>query len=140
MKIKIKKLNENAKIPYYQIAGDAGLDLTATSKKYNITTDSYIYGTGLSIEIPRGYVGYLFSRSSIYKRSLYLSNSVGVIDSNFRNEIKVIFKRISFKEHGYEIGDRIAQLIIMPIPHIEFVESDTLSDTERSGGFGSTGK
>ena len=82
MKIKIKKLHENAIIPKYAKPGDAGLDLVATTYKCDESTGfSHEYGTGLAIEIPTGYVGLIFPRSSIYKYDLLLSNHVGVIDS-----------------------------------------------------------
>ena len=156
MKVKIKKLNDNAVIPSYSKIGDAGLDMTATSK----TVDEYgnfTYGTGLAIEIPEGYVGLLFPRSSICKKHQYLTNSVGVLDSNYRGEVKFKFKfgigleydqdspnkeyRPTMDWNLYEVGDRIGQLIIMPYPNIEFEEVDELSSTNRGeGGFGSTGK
>lgn len=145
MKVKIKKLNENAVIPSYSKQGDAGLDLTATS----MTTDEYgniVYGTGLAFEIPEGYVGLLFQRSSVCKKNIILTNCTGILDSNYRGEVLFKFKYISDEyKHGmhdykYNIGDRIGQIIIMPYPTIEFIECDTLSETNRgSGGFGSTG-
>lgn len=143
MKVKIKKLHENAVIPKYAKAGDAGLDLTATSKTWNPDAKAYVYGTGLAVEIPEGYVGLIFPRSSNYKKDVFMTNSVGVIDSGFRGEILVCFKdRDEGKKHyPYEVGDRIAQLIILPYPTVEFEEADELSETERgAGGHGSTGK
>ena len=94
MKIKIKKVSEKAVIPQYAKDGDAGMDLTAISKqiKHSLNGDHIIeYGTGLAIEIPCGYVGLIFPRSSIYKKDLRLSNAVGVIDSGYRGEIKFKF-------------------------------------------------
>ena len=140
MKVKIKKLHKNAVIPSHSKPGDAGLDLVAISEfdddHYNIC-----YGTGLSIEIPYGYVGLIFPRSSISKTDLILRNSVAVIDSGYRGEIILKFNTLcdlSIKE--YSVGDRIAQLIIIPYPHIEFEEVEELSETERgAGGYGSTG-
>lgn len=166
MKIKIKKLVENAVIPTYAKDGDAGLDLVATS----MSEDSYgniVYGTGIAVEIPKGYVGLVFPRSSNAKNNMYLTNSVGVIDSGYRGEImfkyKVVHNTGSFlkwwwenkilkkKEpkisiytlgyNTYKVGDRIGQLIIIKYPYIEFEEVDKLSETERgTGGYGSTGK
>lgn len=156
MKVKIKKLSDDAVIPSYSKVGDAGLDMTATSR----TVDEYgnfTYGTGLAIEIPKGYVGLLFPRSSICKQNQYLTNSVGVLDSNYRGEVKFKFKfgtvlgydldTLNKEFHPivpysfYEVGDRIGQLIIIPYPNIEFEEVDELSSTNRGeGGFGSTGK
>lgn len=135
MIIKIKKTHPNAIIPSYATEGDAGMDLTAvgfTEKGMNVT-----YHTGLSVEIPPGYVGLLFPRSSIYKKDQMLTNSVGVIDSGYRGEIMMKFTR---SVEQYCIGDRIGQLIILPHPRIKFKEVDELSTSERNGGgFGSTG-
>jgi len=138
MQVRIKKLNENAVIPTYAKGGDGGMDLVITTikgeTKYDIT-----YGFGISMEIPEGFVGLVFPRSSIRKTDLVLSNSVGVIDSGYRGEIQATFKRIGLNK--YEIGDRGAQIIIIPHPPIEFKEVDELTNTERGeGGFGSTGK
>ncbi len=155
LNIKIKKLNESAVIPSYSKNGDAGMDLTAVSKDYDGNGNS-IYGTGLALEIPDGYVGLLFPRSSSTKKDLILGNSVGVIDSGYRGEIILIFKKnmnvnkfenaiksrekfISLDE--YEIGERVGQIIIMPYPKVAFFEVDDLGCSERgAGGFGSTGK
>ena len=141
MKVKIKKLHPDAVIPYYAKHGDAGMDLTATTKEY----DGYgniVYGTGLAFEIPEGYVGLLFPRSSNSKYDLILSNSVGVIDSGYRGEVMMKFRMFKHViESHYDIGDRIGQLIIMPYPKVEFEEVQELSETERGeGGYGSTGK
>ena len=142
MKVKFKKLNPNAIVPSYSKPGDAGLDLTATSKDYlNNTKYGFTeYGTGLAVEIPEGYVGLLFPRSSISNTGLILANSVGVIDSGYRGEIKFRFKYIP-DTADYDIGDRIGQLIILPYPSIETEEVEELNSTERGeGGFGSSGK
>lgn len=137
--VKIKKLNPNATIPSYAKDGDAGLDLTAT-EIISDTTNQITYGTGIAIEIPNGYVGLVFPRSSIKKYELQLSNSVGVIDSGYRGEIQATFNKIHNKITDYKIGDRIAQLLILPYPKISFIEVDSLSESERGeGGFGSTG-
>jgi dUTP pyrophosphatase len=141
MEVRIKKLSENAVIPTYAKDGDAGMDLVATRIISNTTFD-VSYGTDLAMEIPNGFVGLVFPRSSIRKYELVLSNSVGVIDSGYRGELQATFK----KENGldslaYKVGDRIAQIMIIPYPPIEFKEVNDLSDTERGdGGFGSTGK
>lgn len=166
MKVKIKKLVENAVIPQYAKEGDAGLDLVATS----IERDNFgniVYGTGVAVEIPKGYVGLVFPRSSNAKTNLYLTNSVGVIDSGYRGEImfkykptvcvisylKYLWQRVILKKkdiqssmdflafNRYDIGDRVGQLIIIKYPYIEFEEVDKLSETERgTGGYGSSGK
>ena len=135
MKIKIKKLHPNAIVPKYAKPGDAGLDLTAIGievKGHYVT-----YHTGLAIEIPQGYVGLLFPRSSVYKTHQILSNCVGVIDSGYRGEIMMKF---TTTRDQYVIGNKIGQLIVMPYPQIEFEEVDQLSVSERgTGGYGSTG-
>ena len=92
MKIKIKKLHPNAVIPSYAKTGDAGLDLTAISVQYDSKRNVIVYDTGLAVEIPEGYVGLLFPRSSIYKTSLILSNSVGILDSGYRGSIMFKFR------------------------------------------------
>lgn len=142
MVVKFKKLIENAVTPTKAHETDAGFDLTATSK---IIDDecNIVYGTGIAVEIPNGYVGLLFPRSSIAKKSLILSNSVGVIDSGYRGEIMAKFKIALHPDNiaTYNVGERIAQLIITPIPDVEFVEVSELNDSDRGvGGYGSTGK
>lgn len=144
MQVNIKKLHEDAVIPSYAKDGDAGMDLTATSKSYD-EHGNVVYGTGLAFEIPNGYVGLLFPRSSNTKKDLILGNSVGVIDSGYRGEVVLKFKAALKDQHRmkeiYEIGDRIGQIIIMPYPQVEFVEVDELSSSDRGvGGFGSTDK
>ena len=141
MKIKIKKLDPTAVIPIYSKAGDAAMDLTAiTLTKVDQDTFEYLeYGTGLAFEIPEGYVGLLFPRSSISNSGLILSNSVGIIDSGYRGEIKFRFKHIPDTAY-YKPGDRVGQLMIIPYPQVELQESEELSETDRAkGGFGSTG-
>ena len=143
MFVKIKKLNENAVIPKYAKDGDAGMDLVATSI-ISETNTQITYGIGLALEIPDGFVGLVFPRSSIRKTRLQLSNSVGVIDSGYRGELQATFNKInnnSQSENDYKVGDRIAQIMIIPYPKIIFREVEELSNTERGdGGFGSTGK
>lgn len=149
MKVKIKKLNENAVIPQYAKKGDAGMDLTATSKFYD-EYGNICYGTGLAFEIPQGYVGLVFPRSSTSHKQLVLANCVAVIDSGYRDEVVMKFKPSLALDSGqcvkdrliysvYGIGERIAQMVIMPYPQIEFVEVEELSQTERGDrGYGST--
>lgn len=140
LKIKMKKLHADAVIPNYSKLGDAGMDLTITriiaENSYDIT-----YGFGIALEIPKGYVGLVFPRSSIRKMDLLLTNSVGVIDSGYRGEIQATFKKSEGVDTNYyKVGERAAQIMILPYPAVEFIESDDLSSTERgSGGFGSTG-
>jgi dUTP pyrophosphatase len=114
------------------------MDLQAIA--IDIQQEQVHYRTGLAVEIPEGYVGLIFPRSSVRNKNLSLSNSVGVIDSGYRGEIMATFNWRGMDKNHYQVGDRIMQLMIIPYPQVEFEETDTLSDTERSvGGFGSTG-
>ena len=138
MQVKIKKLHPKAVIPSYSKPGDAGMDLTITSIISENSLD-ISYGFGIAVEIPEGFVGLVFPRSSIRKQDLILSNSVGVIDSGYRGEIQATFKKTGLDK--YNIGDRGAQIMILPYPDVQFEEVEELSNTERGeGGFGSTGK
>lgn len=141
MKVKFKKLAEGARTPAYSLSGDAAMDLTAISREFDEKYDVWNYGTGLAIEIPEGYVGLIFPRSSIYKKEQILSNSVGILDSGFRGEITFKFRDTKETNWIYEIGERIGQLLILPYPQIELEEVNELSESERgTGGYGSTGK
>lgn len=150
MEVRIKKLHPNAVIPTYAKDGDAGMDLTAVTKSYD-RDGNIVYGTGLAFEIPEGYVGLVFPRSSLSRLDIALSNCVGVIDSGYRGEVTVKFKPamlfnreqrpIILNNRTYEVGERVAQIIIIPYPQITFIEADELSETERgTGGYGSSGK
>jgi dUTP pyrophosphatase len=138
--IKVKKLHPNAVIPSYSKVGDAGMDLTITSEIEN-TTFSVSYGFGIAMEIPKNYVGLVFPRSSVRNQELVLSNCVGVIDSGYRGELQATFKKTNGLDSlKYKVGERGAQIIILPYPQVKMVESEELSNTERGdGGFGSTG-
>lgn len=141
MKIRFKKLSPSAVVPRKAHASDAGYDMACT--RYEVTNgELFTYHTDISVEIPDGYVGLLFPRSSIYKKDLFLTNSVGVVDSGYRGEVMFKFKSIAseVKQH-YQVGDRIGQLIIIPYPNVEFVEADELSESDRGeGGYGSSGR
>ena len=153
MKVKIQKISPLAKIPSYAKEGDAGMDVIATSI-ISDTPTQITYGLGIALEIPNGFVGLVFPRSSIRKTGLQLSNSVGVIDSGYRGELQATFNKL-FGGEGmydemkvnqmqpndyYKVGDRVAQIMIIPFPPIEFEQVTQLSETERGdGGFGSTG-
>ena len=152
MEVKIKKLHSDAVVPKYAKDGDAGLDLVAVSKHFD-ENGCVVYGTGLAFEIPKGHVGLIFPRSSVSKCAISMANCVGVVDSGFRGEVTAKFRPMDSFEYGltkesrknfnfwYEVGERVAQLIIIPYPHIDFVEVEELSKTERgTGGYGSSGK
>ena len=138
--VKVKKLDPNAVIPSYSKVGDAGMDLTITKEIEN-TSFSVSYGFGIAMEIPKGYVGLVFPRSSVRNQDLILSNCVGVIDSGYRGELQATFKKTQGLDSiKYKVGERGAQIIILPYPTIYMTEVPELSNTERgSGGFGSTG-
>lgn len=148
MKIRFLKINADAATPIKAHATDAAFDLTATTR----SVDDYgniVYGTGIAIEIPHGYVGLVFPRSSVAKKRLVLSNGVGVIDSDYRGEIMLKFKptlataeqNLATYDFIYQVGERIGQLMIVPYPDVEFEEAAALTQTERGdGGYGSTGK
>ena len=148
MKVRIKKLREDAIVPTYAKPGDAGMDLTAISVTMD-DMDNIVYGTGLAFEIPKGFVGLIFPRSSNSKKDLYLTNHVGVLDSGYRGEVGLKFRETTRREedvaggytsHIYSVGDRIAQLMIIPHPEVEFEEVEELESSERGkGGWGSTG-
>ena len=140
MRIKIKKFHDDAVIPKYAHYGDAAVDLTAV-RQWEDGYGNICYGTGIAIEIPHSYVGLLFPRSSVSKTSLRLTNAVGVIDSGYRGEIMLKFDKRDATDTVYKVGDRIGQLMILPLPSIHFFEVDDLSSTSRdSKGFGSSGR
>lgn len=146
MIVKIKKLVDFATMPTKAHDNDAGFDLWATSKTYD-GDDNIVYGTGIAFEIPEGYVGLLFARSSNAKKDLLLSNAVGVLDSGYRGEVTFKFKktyhfgRYHDIDKEYEVSERIGQIIIIPYPKVKFEWADELSSTDRGdGGYGSTGK
>jgi dUTP pyrophosphatase len=140
------KLSEGATMPKYAKAGDAGLDITATG----YTIDEYenvVYNTGVSVKIPDGYVGLLFPRSSNSKKDIILINGVGVIDSGYTGELIFKYRPIkrpvlyNRKDSIYSVGDRIGQLVIVPVAVAKLKQVATLPTTERGeGGYGSTGK
>jgi dUTP pyrophosphatase len=139
-KLKISRLHPNAMLPKYANIGDAGMDLTAVTKEWDEANSVFTYGFGLALEIPNGYVGLVFPRSSIYKTPMSLSNCVGVIDSSYRGEIKAMFKTSNKDAKNYEVGDRICQMIILPYPAIVVEEVAALTVTARGlKGFGSSG-
>jgi dUTP diphosphatase len=143
MELKIKRLNDKAIMPIRAHKNDAGLDLTAvdiTLEPNDAGQTVVVYHSGLAIEIPEGYVGYIFPRSSIAKKSMFMTNCVGVIDSGYRGEV---IAKMHITTNGapalYQVGERFAQLIIMPVPEVTVTEVTELSETERGeGGYGSS--
>lgn len=144
MKVRIKKLNERAVIPTYGSAGSAGGDLYSAEEN-DITVapgQTAFIGTGLAVEIPQGLVGLVYARSGLAcKKGLAPANKVGVIDSDYRGEIKVALYNHGKEPQTVAKGERIAQLVIAPFVFAEYEETGDLSDTARGkGGFGSTGR
>ena len=140
MKIKIKKLHPNAVMPRYAKHGDACLDLVAISKSQDDFGNT-VFDTGLALQIPFGFVGLLFPRSSIRKTMHQLRNSVGVIDSGYRGTIKLVFWGGRDEKTSYKEGDRVGQLMILPHPEVKFEEVTALDESDRgAGAFGSTGE
>lgn len=153
--VKIKPLSPVAKVPTYASDGSAGLDFTAVSMDYDCNTQTYNFHTGWAVEIPMGYVGLLFPKSGIYKKTMRLTNCVGVLDADFRGEVCArfedntsaflhktdedrFFKR--FKETRrdvYDAGNAVFQLVVVPIPRVNILVAEELSETERGEkGFG----
>lgn len=117
---------------------DAGADLMSKEDLEIYPGEQKLVGTGVATKIPEGYAGFVFNRSSQGKKGITIPHSVGVIDADYRGEIKVLLKNISDDPYKISRGDRIAQLVIMPVLLPDFV--DVWNDTERgTGGFGSTG-
>jgi dUTP diphosphatase len=143
MELKIKRLTDKAVLPIRAHKSDAGLDLTAV----DITLESnecgqtvVVYHSGLAVEIPEGHVGLLFPRSSIANKSMFMTNGVGVIDAGYRGEIMAkMHITTDGKPAIHQLGERFAQLVVMPIPEITVVEATELSNTDRgNGGYGSS--
>lgn len=141
IEIKFKKLVPEAQTPVKKYDIDAGFDLFAISKEE--TPDFIEYHTGIAIEIPKGYVGLVFPRSSVTKYDLMLKNSTGIIDASYRGEIVCRFQitKEDNKIKTFNVGERVAQIVIIKLPKVILIEAEELSVTERgSQGFGSTGK
>lgn len=140
---KIKKLNKNAKLPTYSTNYSAGADLHSVDKIFCIKPNETVFvHTGISMEIPSGYVGLIYARSGLScKNDLAPANKVGVIDSDYRGEIIVALHNHGTEDRSIKQGERIAQIIIQPVMRFDFIEVDELSNTDRgNNGFGSTGR
>ena len=132
MKVRFKKLNENAVAPTYGSDGAAGADLYCAEGKDTVVPPrgTAVVGTGIAAEIPEGYVGLVFARSGLAtKMGLAPANKVGVIDSDYRGEIKVALYNHSEEDRTVAAGERIAQLVVVPFLKAEYEETDALSDT-----------
>ena len=143
MNIKFKRLTENAIAPVKAHAADAGFDLTCSSITTEINERGQliiVYHTGLAFEIPEGYFGALVPRSSIANKTLTLTNCIGVIDAGYRGEVMAKMKATTDVIPAvYKEGERFAQLLILPVPEVQFEESTELSESDRGeNGYGST--
>lgn len=142
--VKIQKLHPQAQIPRYGSEYSAGADLCALLDEPKVLKpgETAMIPTGLAVEIPEGFAGLIFARSGLAcKSGLAPANKVGVIDADYRGEVKVALLNHSAEERVVNPGDRIAQLVITPFLKAVFQESQELSSTDRGeGGFGSTGK
>ncbi len=143
MNIKFKRLTENAIAPVKAHATDAGFDLTCSSITTEINERGQliiVYHTGLAFEIPEGYFGAMVPRSSIANKTLTLTNCIGVIDAGYRGEVMAKMKATTDVIPAvYKEGERFAQLLILPVPDVQFEESTELSESDRGeGGYGST--
>lgn len=148
LKVRFKKLVENAVTPSYSKEGDAGMDIIATHTEFIDYGNQLKVYTGIAVEIPKGYVGLLFPRSSVVTTNNRLANCVGVIDSGYRGEITFIFDNININgdlisdyDYTYQPRNKVGQLVILPFPKVELEEVEELSDSERGvGGYGHTGR
>lgn len=141
IEVEIKKLSEDAKLPEYAHLTDAGADIFALENTYIKPKETKLVKTGIAVAIPVGYAILVYPRSGLsLKTGLRIANSVGVIDSDYRNELCVILQNTDNKSYTINKGDRIAQMIITEVPMIKWKETENLSNTDREGGFGSTGK
>ena len=143
-KVNVKKLREGATLPTYGSAYAAGADLYACTGESVVIApgETKFIPTGIALEIPVGYAGFIYARSGIAcKRGLAPANKVGVIDADYRGEVMVALHNHSETDASIDNGERVAQLVIAPFLAVNFTEADELTDTERGeGGFGSTGK
>lgn len=141
VRVNIKKLNENVKLPFRGSEQAAGYDLYANEGCEIEPHKTALIGTGLAAEIPEGYFGAIFARSGLaIKQGLRPGNCVGCVDSDYRGEIKVGLHNDMNETKSVQKGDRIAQFVVIPYLPVNFVEVESLSDTPRgSGGFGSSG-
>jgi len=139
MKIKIKKLKENAKLPRYMHPGDVGMDLYSIETVIIPPMGHYRFWHGFALEFPEGYGAIIMDKSGISKAGLH--HMGGVFDAGYRGEYNTLLVNLSDKSYTFEEGDKVSQLIIMPVEIVELEETDTLSESARGEGmFGSTGK
>lgn len=142
MELKFKRMHDNAVLPVKGREGDAAFDLVATEEVVDLENRNLTYKLGWAVEIPTGYVGLLAARSSVTNKDIILGNSVGIIDENYRGELMVKFKStIPRGARKYDVGERVAQLMVVPVLNLQPIEVPELSESNRGeAGFGSSGK
>ncbi len=142
VKIRVKRLSPDAKIPKAAKTGDVAFDLYSSVEYILGPGERFAVPTGIALEIPAGYEGQVRPRSGLaLKEGITVLNTPGTIDSGYRGEVKIIMINHNGETFKITKGLRISQLAIRPVPEVEFIEVDELSDTERGeGGFGSTGR
>ncbi len=144
MILKVKKLNENAIVPCKATKDSAGYDLHALIEADIVLNagERIVIPTGIAVELPLDTAGMIYTRSGLgIKHGIHVTNGVGVIDSDYRGEIRVGLHNLSHEPYTIKPNDRIAQLVITPVISADIVETEVLNDTVRGeGGFGSTGK
>ena len=139
--INVKRLSDSAKIPHYAHIGDAGADLYASESIIVPENGVAAVPTGIAIEIPAGYVGYINPRSGMALKGITVMNAPGTIDSGYRGEIKVILVNHTKDHYHINDGDKIAQIVFHKYHEVFFEPVDELSNSDRGeGGFGSSGK
>ena len=132
VQVKFKKLDNSAVAPHKSSDFAAGYDLKATTAHWDEGKQVWIYGTGLAVDIPVGYAGFLFPKSSVRKYGLQMADCVGVIDADYRGEIMVTYRPYSPSSgREYYVSDDVVQMIILPVPEVEYIEVDKLSETVR---------
>lgn len=142
--VKIKFLSENAVCPEYSTDGSLGMDLSAaiTEPMTIKAGQRALIPLGFAIQIPEGWGAFVFPRSGLsFKKGITMANCVGVIDTDYTGEVKVSAVNLSDKDYTVNPGDRVAQLVFLPVEKARFIRTESLDDTDRgAGGFGSTGK
>jgi len=139
IKIKVKRLNPGAILPHYNHDGDAGMDIYAAEDVILWPNEPVAVSTGLSIELPKGYVALVWDKSGFALKE-GIKTMAGVMDSNYRGEYKIVLLNTTNQYYYIDKGDKIAQILIQPVIRAEVEETAVLSETSRgSGGFGSTG-
>jgi dUTP pyrophosphatase len=141
IELHVRRLRPEASLPGRAYAGDAGLDLASCERVVLAPGERAVVPTGIAVAIPEGFAGFVQARSGIAARhGIAVVNSPGLVDSGYRGELRVVLLNTDRSEtFVVEVGDRIAQLVVLPVPELELVEVDELPDSERSvRGFGSS--